>query len=67
MPKKLDSCVKKLIEEGYEENEAWAICKKQLSYQLQMEYEQKKKILTGQLVNKEFLNSKEKEFKLQEE
>ncbi len=67
VPKKLDSCVKKLIKEGYSEDEAWAICRKKLKYKLQMEYEQRKKILTGQLVDKKFLNTKEKEFTSKEE
>jgi hypothetical protein len=29
MPKKVDECVKSLLEEGYEEDRAWAICKSQ--------------------------------------
>jgi len=27
MPRELDECVKKLIAEGYSEEEAWAICR----------------------------------------
>ncbi len=50
MPEKLDRCVEKLKEEGYTEEEAWAICKKQIESELQEEYEKKKKILTGHLV-----------------
>lgn len=50
MPEELDRCVKKLIEEGYTEKQAWAICKAAIESKLQTEYEMKKKILTGQLI-----------------
>ena len=50
MPKKLDKCVKKLMDEGYDKDAAYAICKKSLEMKLQEEFEKKKKILTGQLM-----------------
>ncbi len=53
MPEKLDKCVKKLMEEGYTEKEAFAICKAAIEGKLQAEYEMKKKILTGQYMPEE--------------
>ena len=50
MPEKLDRCVQKMIEKGYSENQAWAICKKAIESELQEEYEAKKNILTGQFI-----------------
>lgn len=61
MPPKLDRCVQELIKKGYSEEEAWAICKKSLKKDLQMKYEHKKKILTGQLITGKYLKEKEKE------
>ncbi len=53
VPEKLDKCVKKLMEEGYTEKEAFAICKAAIEGKLQAEYEMKKKILTGQYIPEE--------------
>ncbi len=50
MPEKLDRCVKKLMEEGYSQKQAWAICKAAIEAQLQALYERKKRVLTGQLI-----------------
>jgi hypothetical protein len=65
MPPELDRCVEKLIQEGHSEEEAWAICKKQLKYEKLIEREKNKKIFTGQLINKKHLLKKQKEFKQQ--
>jgi hypothetical protein len=61
MPEKLDRCVKELMKKGHSESEAWAICKKALK----MRYEKAKRIFTGQLITKEYLDKKEKEFDLE--
>ena len=51
MPEKLDRCVQQLIDEGYNESEAWAICKKALEATLQLDYTVNKKITTGQFIS----------------
>lgn len=61
LPPKLDRCVKKLMKEGHSEQEAWAICRKQLKYDLLMEREKKKRLFTGQLIDKKHLFNKQKE------
>lgn len=63
MPPELDRCVQKLKDKGYSEDEAWAICRKQLGYDLSMKREKAKRIFTGQLINDKYIFRKAKEFK----
>jgi hypothetical protein len=67
MPAKLDRCVEHLKEKGYSEEEAWAICRKKLKYDLQLAYEKAKRIFTGQFINDNYIKAKEKELKNQKE
>ncbi len=50
-------------EEGYTEEEAIELFKEKIRIKYQMEHEKKKKILTGQLINKKILYEKEQELK----
>ncbi len=50
-------------EEGYTEEEAIELFKENMRIKYQMEHEKKKKILTGQLINKKILYEKEQELK----
>ena len=64
MPAKLDKCVQKLINEGHTEEEAWKICKKQLKAgKAQLKFEKAKRILTGQLIPKDFIFKKKEKIK----
>ena len=63
MPEKLDRCVAALIEKGYSEKEAWAICTAKIKKELKDAIMQKRKIITGQLIeeNKEDGNGAERD------
>lgn len=55
LPPKLDRCVKKLMQEGHTEQEAWAICRKSLGYVNMIERLHQQKISTGLKIDNEFL------------
>ncbi len=50
-----------MVAEGYSEEEAYKIGKRDLKIQLQMEFEKKKRVLTGQLITDQHLFEKQQE------